>query len=60
MSNFNQLEIQNLKKLINYTDTLNQKVLNYVSFCTDPQIKQLLKKSAQDTLNYRQKLISLL
>lgn len=53
-------ELQNIVKLIKYNDTLYQKLNNYSSNCVDPQIKQMLTKAAQDSLNTRQKLKSFL
>ncbi len=60
MSSLNQVELQNLRHLIGSTDTTYQKLTNYASSCVDPQIKQLFTKSAQDTLNTKQKLMSFL
>ena len=60
MANLNQVELQNLRHLIGSQDTSYQKLTNYANTCVDPQIKQLFTKSAQDTLNTKQKLMSLL
>lgn len=60
MSNLNQTELQNLKKLIKIQDTLYQKFNNYSSQCQDQQLKQLFTKATQDSLNVKQKLISFL
>lgn len=60
MANLNQIELQNLRHLIGLQDTNCQKLTNYANTCADPQIKQLFTKSAQDTLNTKQKLMSFL
>ena len=60
MANLNQIELQNLRQLIGLQDTNFQKLTNYANTCADPQIKQLFTKSAQDTLNTKQKLMSFL
>ena len=60
MANLNQIELQNLRHLIGLQDTNFQKLTNYANTCADPQIKQLFTKSAQFTLNTKQKLMSFL
>lgn len=60
MANLNQIELQSLRHLIGLQDTNFQKLTNYANTCADPQIKQLFTKSAQDTLNTKQKLMSFL
>ncbi len=60
MANLNQIELQNLRHLIGMQDTSYQKLTNYANTCVDPQIKQIFTKSAQDTLNTKQKLMSFL
>lgn len=60
MSNLNQIELQNLRHLIGSCDTSYHKLTNYANCCIDPQVKLLFTKSAQDTLNTKQKLMSFL
>ena len=60
MANLNQIELQNLRHLIGMQDTSYQKLTNYANTCVDPQIKQIFTKSAQDSLNTKQKLMSFL
>ena len=60
MSDLNQLELQHLRHLIGAHDTAYQKLNTYSSQAVDPQIKQMLTKAAQDSLNTRQKLKSFL
>ncbi len=57
MPNLTQVELQNLKHLINNQDTSYQKLTNYADYAVDPQIKQIFNKAAQDTLNTKQKLV---
>ena len=60
MPNLNQVELQNLRHLIGSAETSYQKFNSYSSGCNDAQLKQLFTKSAQDTLNTKQKLMSFL
>ena len=60
MANLSQVELQNLRHLIGSQDTSYQKLTNYANNCVDPQIKQMFTKSAQDSLNTKQKLMSFL
>lgn len=60
MANLSQIELQNLRHLIGMQDTSYQKLTNYANTCVDPQIKQIFTKSAQDSLNTKQKLMSFL
>ncbi|MCR4436587.1 MAG: hypothetical protein QHH06_12045 [Clostridiales bacterium] len=60
MTQLNQLELQNLRHLIGSHETSYQKLKTYAQQATDPQVKQMFEKSAQDALNTKQKLLSLL
>ena len=60
MANLTQIELQNLRHLIGIQNISYQKLNNYASQCVDSQIKQIFLKSAQDSLNVKQKLISFL
>lgn len=55
-----QVELQNLKQLINMNDIKYQKLNSYASSSTDPQIKQLFTKASQDALNSKQMLLTFL
>ena len=55
-----QIELQNLKHLIEMSDISYQKLNSYASSCVDPQIKQIFIKASQDALNNKQKLITFL
>ncbi|MBP3596136.1 MAG: hypothetical protein J6J60_01875 [Clostridia bacterium] len=57
MPNLNQVELQNLRHLINAQDISYQKLTNYADYAVDPQIKQVFNKAAQDALNTKQKLV---
>jgi len=60
MSQLNQMELQNLRHLIGSHETAAQKLDAYAQSCTDPQIKQMFQKSAQDARGAKQKLMSFL
>lgn len=58
MGTLNQMELQNLRSFIGAKETNYNKLTNYADMAVDPQIKQILNKAAQDTLNSKQKLLS--
>lgn len=60
MTQLNQMELQNLRHLIGAHETAYQKLSTYAQQCTDPQVKQLFQKSAQDAQNTKQKLMTFL
>ena len=60
MADINQVELQNLRHLIKMADTSYQKLNTYAGQAVDSQIKQAFKKSAQDALNAKQKLMTFL
>ena len=60
MANLNQLELQNLRYIINTNEIMYKKLNAYSTQCVDPQIKQTLTKAAQDALNVKQKFMSFL
>ena len=60
MEEITQLELQNIKRLIETSNVLFQKLNSFSSNCVDPQIKQMFTKAAQEELNKKQRLISLL
>ena len=60
MANLTQIEVQNLRHLIETHDTAYQKFNTYASQSVDPQIKQMFTKAAQDSLNTKQKLLTFL
>ena len=60
MANLTQSELQNLRHLIGAHETSFQKLNTYASQAVDPQIKQIFTKSAQESLNTKEKLMSFL
>ena len=60
MVQLNELELQNLRHLIGSHETAYQKLSTYAQQCTDPQVKQMFQRSAQDAMNTKQKLLSFL
>ena len=60
MSNLNQLELQNLRHMIGGHCTLEKKLNDYAQQCTDPQIKQMMQKDAQDAKASKEKLMTFL
>jgi len=60
MTQLNQLELQNLRHLIGSHETAYQKLQEYAQQATDPQVKQMFQKSAQEAQNTKQKLMSFL
>ena len=60
MTSLNEVELQNLKHLIEF-ETINfEKLKNYSDYAVDQQIKQVFNKATQESLNTSQKLISFL
>lgn len=60
MANLNQLELQNLRHLIGAHCTIEKKLEFYSNQCTDPDLKQMLKKDAEDAKISKDKLMSFL
>lgn len=60
MAQINQMELQNLRHLIGSHETAYKKLSTYAQQSTDPQVKQLFERSAQDALNTKQRLLTLL
>lgn len=60
MPKLNEVELQHVRHLIGSHDTSYQKLSSYAENCTDPQIKQMFQKSAQDALDTKQKLMGFL
>jgi len=54
------LELENLRHLIGSHDTASQKLQDYATQCTDPQVKQMLQQSAQSAQSTKQKLLTFL
>ncbi|WLD91650.1 hypothetical protein [Alkalihalobacillus sp. AL-G] len=55
-----ELELQNLRHLIGGHETTANKLEAYAQQCTDPQLKQMLQKDAQDAKAHKQQLMTFL
>lgn len=60
MSNLNKLELQNLRHLIGAHCNIEKKLEFYSQQCTDPVLKEMLKKDAQDAKASKEKLMTFL
>lgn len=60
MASLNQLELQNIRHLIGAHCTIEKKLEFYSQQCTDPLIKNMLKKDAQDAKASKEKLMQFL
>jgi len=60
MPQINQLELENLRHLIYSHETSAKKTGSIRTAATDPQVKQMFQKSAQDARNTKQQLMSFL
>ena len=60
MQNLTELEVENLRHLIGGHATIINKLEQYAQTCTDPQLKQMLQKDAQDARNKKQQLMTFL
>lgn len=60
MANLNELELQNLRHLIGGHCTIEKKLECYAEQCQDQQLKDMLKKDAQDAKTSKDKLMSFL
>lgn len=52
----NQIELQNLRKLISNQDISYNKLTNYADYAVDPQIKQIFNQAAKESLITKEKL----
>lgn len=57
MGNLNELELQNIRHLIGAHCTIEKKLNDYASQCTDPELKQMFTKDAQDAKASKEKLM---
>ena len=55
-----QVELQQIKHIINSNDILYKKLNIYSSECVDPQIKQMFIKAAENLLLAKEKLLTFL
>ena len=57
MANLNQVELQNLRHLIGAHCTIEKNLEFYSKQCTDPTLKNILAKDAQDAKINKEKLM---
>jgi len=60
MPQLNQQELQNLRHLIGSHEMVQKKLKAYSQQVNDPQLKQMLERSAQDAKNTKERLMSFL
>lgn len=60
MANITEMELQNLRHLIQFSETDKEKYTSYAEQATDPQVKQFFQKSAQSAEQNRQTFIQFL
>ena len=60
MANLNKLELQNLRHLIGAHCTIEKKLEYYSQQCTDPTLKEMLKKDSEDAKTNKAKLMGFL
>lgn len=60
MANLNELELQNLRHLIGGHCTIEKKLTDYAEQCTDPELKDMLMKDAEDAKASKAKLMQFL
>lgn len=60
MADLNQIELQNIRVLVQFHEINYNKLTVYSSQAKDAQMKQIFNKLAQEELNTRQKLLSYL
>ncbi|WP_294351642.1 hypothetical protein [uncultured Clostridium sp.] len=60
MANLNKLEVQNLRHLIGAHCTIEKKLKDYSEKCTDPVLKEMLKKDSEDAKASKEKLMAFL
>lgn len=60
MANLNELELQNIRHLVGAHCTIEKKLQYYAQQCTDPVIKNMLTKDANDAKASKEKLMAFL
>lgn len=60
MANLSEIELQNLRHLIGGHCTVEKKLNCYAEQCTDIQLKDMLKKDANDAKANKEKLMAFL
>lgn len=60
MSNVSEMELQNLRHLLLFSDTDREKYQAYAEQSTDPQVKQFFQKECQGAAGKKQTLLQFL
>ncbi|MCL2236242.1 MAG: hypothetical protein FWB98_07375 [Defluviitaleaceae bacterium] len=60
MAGLSQMEFNSIREVAGGHVTTAHKLNDYAQKCTDPQIKQMFTKAAQDAMNSAQKLAGML
>ncbi len=60
MSNLSEMELQNLRHLLLFSETDKEKYKSYAENCTDPYVKQFFQKESQSAEQKKQTLIQFL
>lgn len=60
MASITEMELQNLRHLIQFSETDKEKYTSYAELATDPNVKQFFQKSAQCAEQNRQTFIQFL
>jgi type III secretory pathway component EscR len=60
MSNISEMELQNLRHLLLFSETDKEKYKTYAENSTDPYVKQFFQKEAQSAEQKKQTLIQFL
>jgi hypothetical protein len=55
-----ELEVENLRHIIGGHGTIATKLETYAEQCTDPELKSMLQRDAQDARQAKQKLLTFL
>lgn len=60
MAKFNEMELQNVRHLLQFGEADIEKFKNYAQNCQDQNIKQFFEKSAQSCEKNRQTILNML
>lgn len=60
MANLNELELQNIRHLVGAHCNIEKKLEYYAQQCTDPVIKNMMMKDANDAKASKEKLMAFL
>lgn len=60
MGNLSEMELQNLRHLLLFSDTDTEKYKSYAENCTDPYVKQFFQKESQSATQKKQTLLQFL